>query len=243
MAVHASTIKNLALFRDLPDTAVRELSNVCVPRTFKKDGIIYLRGGAEGKVFVVLSGGVKIYVAGAGQRIVIQVFKAGEFFGDLTFVSHPSGLPAEEFAQAAEDTQVCVLSVADLTRMLGAHPAFAMLLLVTLRNRLHQAQSKIRDLAVSSAPTRILNELIRYASSHGKERQGFYEIEERLTHQSLAEMSGLARETTTKTLGELEKQGFVSYTPERRLRLNINKITEECAECVILASKQNSAGN
>jgi CRP/FNR family transcriptional regulator len=110
-----------------------------------------------------------------------------------------------------------------------------MAMLVALRARLHQAQSKIKDLAIASAATRLLNELIRYAASHGSLHSGFYEIEERLTHQFLAEMTGLARETVTKTLSDLKKQNFIAYTPERRLKLSVKKITEECVECVNLA--------
>ena len=49
-------------------------------------------------------------------------------------------------------------------------------------------------------------------------------------------MSGLARETVTKTLGVLALHGFISYTPDRYLRLNIKKIVDECAGCVQLAS-------
>lgn len=229
-------IKDLPFFKDLPDTVVEDLSRICVHRTFTKNQMIYLQGDTKGKVFLVLEGEVKLYLAQAGQRIVIQVFTPGEFFGDLTFVSHPSSLALEDYAQATQETRACVMNSADLSRLLEKHVSFAMALLVALRNRLHQAESKIKDLAISSAPTRLLNELIRYASYRGKEHNGVYEIEERLTHQSLAEMSGMARETVTKTLGELEKNGFISHDPERRIRLNIEKITKECVECLSLVA-------
>lgn len=239
---HPSIIRNLPFFRDLPDAVIEELSRSCVPRTFGKQEMIYLRGRAEGKVFLLLTGEVKLYLASAGQRIVVQIFKPGDFFGDLAFVNHPSDLPPEDYAQATQDSKLCVMSTKDVTRLLGTHASFAMTVLVALRNRLHRAQSKIKDLAISSAPTRLLNELIRYALSHGQERDGFYEIEQRLTHQLLADMSGLARETVTKTLGDLEKQGFISHTAKRRLRLNKHKIITECAECISLMSRSSRSG-
>lgn len=229
-------ITALPFFKDLPDAVSQDLNRVCASRTFGKNEMIYFQGDTKGKVFLVLGGEVKLYFSQAGQRIVIQVFTPGEFFGDLTFMNHPSSLALEDYAQATQETKVCSMNSADLSRLLEKHASFAMALLVALRNRLHQTESKIRDIALSSAPTRLLNELIRYAVHRGKERKGLYEIEERLTHQSLADMSGMARETVTKTLGDLEKNGFISHDSERRIRLNIEKITKECVECLSLAA-------
>lgn len=236
MAINATIIKNLSALRDVPDTALEGLGRICVARAFAKGEMIYLRGGAEGRVFLMLEGEVKLYLASGGQRIVIDIFRPGEFFGDMAFVNHPFGLPSEDYAESTQDTKLCVVTSDEFTRFIHADTAFAMVLLVALRNRLHAAQSKIKDLAISSAPTRLLNELIRLALSHGKEQDGRYEIADRFTHQQLAEMSGLARETVTKTLGELEKQGFISYTPDHRVQLHVKTVIRECAECLNLAS-------
>ncbi|MBI4088127.1 Crp/Fnr family transcriptional regulator [Candidatus Kaiserbacteria bacterium] len=236
MAVSPNTIRGLSFFRDLPETVVEDVARVCVPRTVSAREIVYLRGGAEGRVFLVLSGGVELYHANPESRIAVAVFKEGDFFGDLAFANHPTPLANEEQAQAVFETELCVLTTKDVIHLLGRHAGFAMTLLVSLRERLHQAESKIKDLAISSASIRILNELTRYALRSGEERDGFFEIKERLTHQLLSEMSGLARETVTKTIGALVKHGFISYTPARNLRLNIKKIVDECAGCMQLAS-------
>lgn len=239
MAVNPLRIKSLPLFRDLPEAAVGDVAEFCVPRTVSAREVVYLRGGAEGRVFLILSGGVELYHASPESRIAVNVFKEGDFFGDLAFLQHPASLTSEEQAQAVFDTELCVMRTSDIVRLLEKHPSFAMMLLVSLRERLHQAESKIKDLATSSASTRVLNELIRYALRRGEAREGFYEIGEKLTHQLLAEMSGLARETVTKTLGALEAHGFISYTSARRLRLNVKKIVDECAGCVQPASEMN----
>lgn len=232
MATDPALIKSLPLFNSLPEAVVGDVARVCVPRTVSAREIVYLRGAAEGRVFLVLSGGVELYHANPESRIAITVSKEGDLFGDLAFVNHPSPVAGEEHAQAVFETELCVMTTKDLLTLLEKYPVFAMALLVSMRDRLHQAESKIKDLGISAAPTRLLNELIRYAIRGGQEREGFFEIRERLTHQLLADMSGLARETVTKTLGTLAELGFISYTPEKNVRLNIKKIVNECAGCV-----------
>ena len=236
MAINTEIIKKLPFFRDLPDTIAEDIARVCVPRTVSAREIVYLRGGAERKVFLILSGGIELYHASPDNRIAVNVFKEGDFFGDLGFVNHPMSFLSEEQAQAVFETELCVLTTEDMVRVLKERPVFALALLGSLRERLHQAESKIKDLAISTASTRVLNELIRYAIRRGEAEGGFYEINEKITHQLLSEMSGLARETVTKTLGVLALHGFISYTPDRYLRLNIKKIVDECAGCVQLAS-------
>lgn len=238
MAIATNSIKHLPFFKGMPENTLEAVSRACVPRTFNKKEIVYLRGDAGGRVFLILKGEVELYMASAGARIVIQVFREGDFFGDLSFINHPTPFPQEEYAQAGKETEVCVIMKDDMTRLLETNALFTMALLINLRNRLHHAESKIKDLAHSPAPTRLLNELIRHAASYGTEENGFYEVGGRFTHQQLADLSGLARETVTKTLGMLAEQGFISYTPLRTLRLNIKKITKECAGCVGMALLQ-----
>lgn len=235
MANHIEIFKNLPILRDLPDQVLDELSRICVQRSFAKGEMIYLRGQTEGRTFLLTAGEVKLYQSAKGQKVVLQVLKPGEFFGDLSFVGHPMDFPSENYAQAVSASAACVTNPVDLGKLLAKFPILAMTLLVVLRNRLHQIESKVKDLAISSAQIRVMNELIRHAARHGKEESGVYQIEEKITHQALADMTGLTRETVTKTLNFLEGEGFISYTSDRTLRLNRNKILNDCLDCIRLA--------
>lgn len=234
-AMQLEALKNFPLFQNLPAEALAEFSRLCVERAFGKNEMIYFKGETQGRTFFLISGEVRLYRSQAGEKVVIQVLNSGEIFGDFSFVGHPSALLSENYAQTTQSAKVCVVMSSDLAKLLARFPVLAMVMLVTLRNRLHQTESKIKDLALSTARTRIINELIRYAASHGKEDGEFYQIEDKLTHQQLGEMTGLTRETVTKTLNFLEKEGFISYMSDRTLRLNKNKILKDCLDCIQLA--------
>src|SRR3989344_5712358 len=114
MAINTEIIKKLPFFRDLPDTIAEDIARVCVPRTVSAREIVYLRGGAERKVFLILSGGIELYHASPDNRIAVNVFKEGDFFGDLGFVNHPMSFLSEEQAQAVFETELCVLTTEDM---------------------------------------------------------------------------------------------------------------------------------
>lgn len=235
--LEAATISSLPVFQGLPLEAIQAFGRSCIDRAFGKGEMIYFPRGEGGRVFLLLSGEVRLYRSAEGRKVVLQVLKPGGFFGDLSFAHDPYPLEAENYTQAVADSKVCVISTDDLKRLLDKHSGFGMVLLTAMRDRLHQAESKIKDLALLPAETRIINELIRHSVRHGKLAGDFYEIEERLTHQALSEMVGVTRETVTKTLQLLEKSGFIQYTPGKFILLNKNKVMNECAVCLRLASE------
>ncbi|MBI2607864.1 MAG: Crp/Fnr family transcriptional regulator [Candidatus Doudnabacteria bacterium] len=230
---------NLPGFEKLPALVLAELNRLCVKKTFQKGEMIYFRGGEESKIYLLLAGEVKLYRSAEGRKIVIQVLKNGDFFGDLSFTGTAHVLPADNFAQADQTTTACVISAQDLNILLKKYPEVAMILLVTLRDRLHQAESKIKDMALAGAETRLLNELLRHAVAHGKDLGGVLEIEEKLTHQELADMTGVSRETVTKSLNELIRQGMIEYGEGRVIRLHQEKILNNCLYCLKLKQGMN----
>jgi len=238
MSIRASTLRSLPRFTDFPETAVSSIAGTCIPRTFNKSQNIYFSGQEKGKFYILMSGEVEIYRTGEGKRVVIHLLLPGDFFGDLAFTDHDAPVGGSH-ARARKQTNVCVISSKDLKNLLTKFPVFAILLLTSLRDRLHHTEGKVKDLALSSAETRIINELIRHIARFGKERADFYEIEEKLTHQSLADMIGVARETATRVLGVLEKAGVISWSSSGFLRLHHAEAMKVCPHCLMMKEKMN----
>lgn len=233
MSIRESDLKTLPHFSDFSEETRKRIAFSCVPRTFDKNQNIYFSGQEKGRFYILLSGEVEIYQTGEGKRVVIQILNPGDFFGDLSFTDHDAPV-AGSHARAKMSASVCSMSAAELQSILHSSASFAILLLTTLRDRLHQAENKIKDLAVSSAETRVINELLRYIIRHGKDTGAYWQIEKKLTHQTLADMTGIARETTTKVLGILEKEGVISWSDKGLLRLHRENILRVCPQCLIM---------
>lgn len=231
MSVRVELIRHIPSLKLLPTTVLEEFAAICVLRTVDVHTELESGNGEDGRMFLLLSGKLQVHQVVDGRKAVVQVLRTGDFFGDFSFI-HPPRMKNEAVFEAQEPTRVCAFSNRDISTLMQRYPQFAMVLLVVLRDRLHQAESKIRDLAFASAETRVLNELIRYALRYGDERDGSYAIKERITHQGLADMTGLTRETVTKTLQFLERHGFISSTTDRLLILHSGKIEKDCVGCL-----------
>jgi CRP/FNR family transcriptional regulator len=237
MSVREQNIKNLPEFSDFPDDVIHRIASVCVPRTFEQNQNIYFSGQEKGRFYILLFGEVEIYQSGGGKRVVIQVLKPGDFLGDLSFTNHDAPL-AGSHARTKTSARVCSMSGTEVKSILQSSIPFALLLLTTLRDRLHQAESKIKDLAISSAETRVINEIFRYVMRHGHKNGAYWQIEKKITHQALADMTGIARETATKVLGALEKEKVISWSDDGFLRLHHENIMRVCPQCLIMKAEK-----
>lgn len=233
MSINETDLTKLPSFSGIPDSAIRDIAKISIPRTYAKGQDIYLAGKEMGRFYILLSGDVDIYRGEAGKRIVIQSLKPGDFFGDISFAGHASSFLGNS-ARAKTEARTASMQTEDMERLLRSSLPFALFLLTALRDRLHYAESKIKDLAISSAETRVINELLRYVMSHGKEDGGYWKIEKKLTHQSIADLSGVARETATKILKTLEKERVIAWSADGALLLHQENIAHICPQCLSL---------
>lgn len=79
--------------------------------TYEDDHVIFDEGSEEERVYVVLSGAVKIIKRVHGEEIVVEVMRRGDIFGEMAFVA---GMPRTAQARALGRTTVGVLDPAQL---------------------------------------------------------------------------------------------------------------------------------
>lgn len=234
-----SSLKSSSLFKDLDNRDIEELARLCVTAKFNKGETIFVPGEERGRIFLVVSGEVRVYQIAGGKKIVLEIYRPGGIFGDLSFAHQTLGRQRLDYAEAlTREARLGIIDSGDFVNYLKQHPGLALSLLVYLRNRLHLAESKIRDLALSSADVRIINELIRYAVKFGREDGKYYEIPKRLTHQEISEMTGLARETVTKTFASLSRAGMIERSDTSVIRLNKEQILKKCLDCIKLSKPE-----
>lgn len=206
-------LQRLALFERLPAPAHLRLERASFMRTHTKGELLFRPGGAAGKIFIIKSGQVKLFRSQEGKRVIIATLGAGDTFGDFSF-SGGAAVPAGYFAEALGDTLVCIMSTADLGALAQAYPQVAIGLIGKLSARLYEAEAKIENLALSRAEVRVFRELRRQAEVAENKL-----ITPALTHEAIAEATGLTRETVTRALAKLKKQHCLKPLPHHRHQL------------------------
>jgi biotin operon repressor len=114
----------------------------------------------------------------------------------------------EELLVALTDTTLKTISPAARDRLLR-EPAAAALIVSGLAQTLRQKHATIASMAHLHHVDRVREKLLELAREHGRVSRERIRLDFPLTHDLLGEMTGSARETVTRALDELQREGFV----------------------------------
>ena len=212
------------IFQDLSAQEADHLCKIATSRTYKKGSYLFMgHDDMTDTIFLVERGKVNVYESTfEGKKIIIEQLSRGDFWGYLFQSTKASNL-ISHFAQAHSDALVSRMSRTDFLAFLKSRPDVSLRLIQNLSEKLMIAESRIKDLALASADQRLVRELIRLSTQHGKTRGEKITIEARLTHEQLADRIGMTRETVTRTLNQLKKNKIISINKARYITVDTNR--------------------
>jgi CRP/FNR family transcriptional regulator, cyclic AMP receptor protein len=134
----------------------------------------------------------------------------------------------DSFAEALDDVVVCVMTKADVRRLLLGDPRIAARISETLGKRLGELEQRLSDAVFKTVPERIAGALVTLAEARsGRSLARGNQI--KLTHEQLAALAATSRETTTKILGEFADQGLITLGRGRITILARDKLRQIAA--------------
>jgi CRP-like cAMP-binding protein len=164
-------------------------------------GIVQSSAG-EGALLYVDEGLVVARIASSPTSR--SIISCESIAGDL--VVAPEG--HDQVVHALRDSRVTLIPTEALHRLVAV-PAFASLIVTGLEQAARQAHATMRTLAHTRQTDRVRVKLLQLAQDHGRVSRDGIRLDFPLTHEILAEMVGAARETVTRALDELEREGFL----------------------------------
>lgn len=199
-------LQQIELFRDLTGRELEELDRITTMSAVQK-GKIFYRPDEMGEVlFLLKKGRVQLYrISPEGKKLVLDVLEPGTIFGEMSLVGQRM---YNTFAEALDDCLICVMSRADVERLIMEKPKVALRLLEVTGRRLQEVEARLEDMAFKSVPARLASLLVRLAQEEGKVIQGY-------THQDLAETVGTYRETATQVLNSFKEKGLIDLGRKR----------------------------
>ena len=173
-----------------------------LPRQMLVPGATLLPEEVAGTALIFVDEGVVVLrsiVPGATRRTITCHAGAGALI-----------LPPEDDEVLAALTDAVIVPISEETRArLLERPQIASLLLDGLAATLRQKHAAIAAMSRLHHVDRVREKLIELAREHGRVGRGAVRLDFPLTHDLLGEMTGSARETVTRALDELQREGFV----------------------------------
>lgn len=209
-------LKQLNLFKTLPDEEVEFISNRLVMKNYGKRQVIFEPQDKD-KVFILKTGKVEIYkLTEDGKKIIVDTLAPGNVFGDLG--NEPSG----HFIEALANSFVCVIKKEEFFEMISKNPKVMNILVRELFTKAIESEKQVGALASNNLAEKLKDLFLRLARKYGVRIGERITIASKFTHEELSEMLGVSRPTMTEILGKLERQGVIerkdktiSFDPQR----------------------------
>lgn len=192
-------------------------------RRFQKDEYVYFPEEAADEIYFVSKGRVKIFeVKNQKEQVVKAMLTTGEIFGELALAEEDQ---RRDFAQAVENnTLVCCLKLSDLKQLMVDDKNFSFSILKLAGFQLHKLERKIEQLVFKDVRTRVVEFLKDAAEWKGKKVGTETLILTPLTHQDMAKLIGLSRQSVTVTLNELKDENKIYFDRKRILIRDLSRL-------------------
>jgi len=206
-------LKYIPLFSELSDDDLREILKLAMRQIYKKDNMILIEEEIGSTMFIILDGRVKISrISDDGREVILSILSEGDFFGEMSILD---GQNRSANVVTLDDSKIMIIRREDFLQMLHDYPQIAINLLKELAGRLRRSDAQIKSLSLQNATGKVASTLLRIADDSGKIHLGQVEIPRLPPQQDLANMAGTSRETISRVLKSLTKQGYLKKEGSR----------------------------
>ena len=198
---------------------VRALEPIKTSVNFPKHSTLFEEGLLPDGIYILVRGKVKLSVdLKGGRTLILGIAQPGEVLGLSAIIS---GKPAEFKAETLTSAQFSYVERKEFLRLLGEHCELCVLVVEVLSHQLREAVEMIHYSSGSQpAAEKLAGLLLSWISADGEVTEQGIELKLPLTQEEIGQMIGVSRETVSRLLAGLEKEGMLSLDGSRLLILN-----------------------
>lgn len=202
--VDDQTASDVLLDADGPTTALHLAD-------FPSGHQIYLEGEPGERIYVIISGIVKITCTVAyGRQVVRALLGPGDVLDKLTIFD--AG-PHSETATCHSLVRTAWLNTSSLHRLIKQRPQLAQKWLQALARELRNRNEDLVSLRSTDVPGRVARQLILLGQRFGEQADGGLHVTHSLTRQEFAQLVGAARGSVSKALANFVERGWIVTVP------------------------------
>lgn len=213
--------RNTGSTGDIPESLQALLRTSRVKR-FPKGQIMLYEGDTTSEVYVVKLGAVKLFdIDTNGNEKILHIVGPPTL---LPFAFYSSlEQPLRWFYGAVNDCEVYVLPAAELRAAMQADAVLAEAMVTKLAFDMHEVLARLSSLGKTSVQEKLLAALLFLMTHHSSAtRLGWHRVAFPVTHQLLADLAGVTRESVALCMKEFQTQKII-----RNPKLNLLDINSE----------------
>ena len=195
------------IFQGVDPSAVQDLKAALEPVSFPRAHVIFAEGELGDRLYIVLSGKVKIGRRSPdGRENLLAVFGPSDMFGELS-IFDPG--PRTSTATTVTEVRAVTMDRTALREWIAKRPEIAEQLLRVIARRLRRTNNMLADLIFTDVPGRVAKALLQLAHDFGTQEGGMLRVTHDLTQEEIAQLVGASRETVNKALADFAHRGWL----------------------------------
>jgi CRP-like cAMP-binding protein len=209
----SSVLKQISFFKDLSDSDLKKLFSIAGLKKYTAGQMVFAKADLGNNFFIVKTGRIKIFTTvGGGKKKTFAYLKKGDFFGEMSLLG---GRVRSASAQAAEDSEVLVISKKNFKRLIIENPDFSLNLLQTLVERLHKANKDMESMLFHNILGRLAEAILELSKDkHTKP------VKMAIDQNELAQYLGTTRVPVCRAINTLKRAGIIDYRRGELVILN-----------------------
>jgi len=215
-------LRDILLFRSLPDIALRDFEQHCILRSWGTGEQIVAQDDNSNHVYFVISGKARVAVySSMGKLVAFRELATGDFFGEFAaFDNKPRSATVETLVP-------CVTASAspeDFRRLVNENPPLSIDLILHLIAQVRHLTERVYEFSALGVNNRIHAELLRLAQIN-LNSDGGATIKSAPTHSEIALRVSTHREAVTRELGRLSRKGVVVRNGKNLVVENVGQLS------------------
>lgn len=218
---------DIKFLQRLPLATRQSLETIATQATFQHREYIFQANFSNNTVYLLLEGRVKLSrLSDQGQECIQWFCFPGELFGFSGFTyKQDSGL----YAQALSQSTLLMIAKPDFDQLLLEAPSLALIVIEQLSRRVRTLGDMLLHITCGRAQDRLINLLQRLSEIYGQPNKREVYIDIHLTHQEIADMIGVCRQTVSSIMAEFKKNGLISSNREGIVIHNLPRLNTSIA--------------
>jgi|DewCreStandDraft_4_1066084.scaffolds.fasta_scaffold01070_32 CRP-like cAMP-binding protein len=208
-------LKQTHLFAEVTDNGLNKISNFVKENFYKKGEIIFNEGETGDTLHIIVKGRVKITkYTQQGKIKILAILNERDSFGEMALLTEEARSATVEAIDS-----VTTLSIAkkEFLDILQTEPSISLQIIKTLCHRLAKADRDLKNFIAGNAKVRISCVLLDFKDENNIVK---------LTHQEIADISGLTRETTTRILNKFADEKIIETKSKKIYIIDKEKLKE-----------------
>jgi CRP/FNR family transcriptional regulator len=204
----ASLLARTEVFEDLEERELREVAQVAVPRSWERGEVIFREGDTGDTCYLLRSGAVLLTREHQdGRMIALAELRSGAMFGELAMFR---GETRSATAEAVEDTTAVALLARDVQRLIRNNPDIALKLLAAMGERVRRTNERLLQQSFQTVAGRVASAVLAQVVARQAEGAAERDVLVKATQAEIAQLAGTSRESASRFLATLEREGVVS---------------------------------